>query len=51
MTRLLDLIDATVYTSELAWTKPSAHAFEAAMAAVGVEDPARCAYVGDRFLR
>lgn len=47
--KVVDLIDATVYTSELPWTKPSEHAFRAAMAAVGVEDPARCAYVGDRL--
>lgn len=43
------LFDATVYTSELAWTKPSPEAFRAAMAAVGVADPSRCAYVGDRL--
>ena len=44
-----DLIDGDVYTSELPWTKPSPHAFTAAMAAVGVSDPARCVYVGDRL--
>lgn len=43
------LIDGDVYTSEIAWTKPSPLAFEAAMAAVGVSDPARCVYVGDRL--
>ena len=46
---VLDLIDGDVYTSEIPWTKPSAQAFAAAMAAVGVEDPARCVYVGDRL--
>jgi putative hydrolase of the HAD superfamily len=46
---VLDLIDADVYTSEIPWTKPSPKAFEAAMAAVGAEDPARCVYVGDRL--
>ncbi|NYD42370.1 HAD-IA family hydrolase [Nocardioides panaciterrulae] len=46
---VLHLIDGDVYTSEISWTKPSPHAFAAAMAAVGVEDPARCVYVGDRL--
>jgi putative hydrolase of the HAD superfamily len=46
---VLDLIDGDVYTSEIPWTKPSPHAFEAAMAAVGAVDPARCVYVGDRL--
>ena len=46
---VLDLVDGDVYTSEIAWTKPSPHAFEAAMAAVGAADPARCVYVGDRL--
>ena len=44
-----DLIDADVYTSEIPWTKPSPLAFRAAMEAVGVTDPARCVYVGDRL--
>ena len=43
------LIDGDVYTSEIPWTKPSELAFRAAMAAVGVDDPARCVYVGDRL--
>ena len=43
------LIDAAVYTSEIGWTKPSPRAFAAALAAVGVSDPARCVYVGDRL--
>ena len=46
---VLDLIDGDVYTSEIPWTKPSPHAFRAAMDAVGVTDPARCVYVGDRL--
>ena len=46
---VLDLIDGDVYTSEIPWTKPSPHAFRAAMDAVGVSDPARCVYVGDRL--
>jgi putative hydrolase of the HAD superfamily len=44
-----DLIDGDVYTSEIAWTKPSPHAFHAAMEAVGAGDPGRCVYVGDRL--
>lgn len=46
---VLDLVDGDVYTSEVAWTKPSVHAFRAAMEAVGVEEPAACVYVGDRL--
>ena len=37
-----DLVDGDVYTSEVPWTKPSPLAFEAAMAAVDVADPAGC---------
>jgi putative hydrolase of the HAD superfamily len=44
-----DLIDGDVYTSEIPWTKPSPHAFAAAMDAVRAPDPARCVYVGDRL--
>jgi putative hydrolase of the HAD superfamily len=46
---VLDLIDGAVYSSEIEWTKPSPHAFEAAIAAVGASDPSRCVYVGDRL--
>lgn len=46
---VLHLVDGDVYTSELAWTKPDRRAFEAAMAAVGVSDPTRAVYVGDRL--
>jgi putative hydrolase of the HAD superfamily len=45
---VLDLIDGAVYTSEIEWTKPHPEAFRAAMAAVGVDDPARVVFVGDR---
>jgi len=45
---VLDLIDGAVYTSEIGWTKPHRGAFEAAMAAVGMTDPADCVFVGDR---
>jgi len=46
---VLDLLDGSVYTSEISWTKPAPQAFRAAMAAVGVDDPARCVFVGDRL--
>lgn len=46
---VLDLLDGRVYTSQIDWTKPHAAAFEAARAAVGASDPARCVYVGDRL--
>ena len=46
---MLDLVDGDVYTSEIPWTKPSPRASQAAMAAVGATDPARCVYVGDRL--
>jgi putative hydrolase of the HAD superfamily len=46
---VLDLLDGDVYTSEVPWTKPAPQAFQAAMAAVGADDPTRCVYVGDRL--
>lgn len=45
---VLPLIDGAVYSSEISWTKPHPEAFRAAMAAVGVDDPAACVFVGDR---
>jgi putative hydrolase of the HAD superfamily len=42
------LIDGAVYTCEIPWTKPHPAAFRAAMTAVGVDDPCRCVFVGDR---
>jgi len=45
---VLDLIDADVYSSEIAWTKPHPQAFHAAAAALGV-GPAEAVYVGDRL--
>ena len=42
------LIDGAVYSSEIDWTKPHPEAFRAAMAAIGVTDPASCVFVGDR---
>jgi putative hydrolase of the HAD superfamily len=44
---VLDLIDADIYSSELAWTKPHPGAFRAAADALGVE-PSEAVYVGDR---
>jgi putative hydrolase of the HAD superfamily len=44
---VLDLIDADVYSSEIAWTKPHPQAFRMAAAALGVE-PSEAVYVGDR---
>jgi putative hydrolase of the HAD superfamily len=45
---VLHLIDGAVYSSEIDHVKPHRAAFRAAMAAVGVADPGRCVYVGDR---
>ena len=45
---VLDVIDGAVYSSEIDWTKPHPEAFLAAMTAVGVTEPARCVFVGDR---
>jgi putative hydrolase of the HAD superfamily len=45
---VLSLIDGAVYSSEISWVKPHREAFRAAMAAIGVTDPAECVYVGDR---
>jgi putative hydrolase of the HAD superfamily len=44
---VLGLIDADIYSSELAWTKPHPGVFRAAAAALGVE-PSEAVYVGDR---
>ena len=45
---LAQLLDARVYTCELDYMKPHPAAFEAALAAVGVSEPSRAVYVGDR---
>jgi FMN hydrolase / 5-amino-6-(5-phospho-D-ribitylamino)uracil phosphatase len=45
---VLELFDACVWSSDLDWTKPHPEAFEAALAALGVADPSRGVYVGDR---
>jgi putative hydrolase of the HAD superfamily len=46
---VLDLFHARVWSSDLEYTKPHEAAFRAAMAAVGVDDPAECVFVGDRL--
>src|SRR5262249_2570124 len=46
---VLDLIDATVYSSELPWVKPHPEAFGAVLRALDVTDPGRAVYVGDRL--
>jgi putative hydrolase of the HAD superfamily len=46
---VLDLIDGDVYTSEIPWTKPAPEAFRSAVEALGLGDPTRCVYVGDRL--
>jgi FMN phosphatase YigB (HAD superfamily) len=43
------LLDARLYTSELPYMKPHAEAFRAALHALGVTDPSRAVYVGDRL--
>jgi putative hydrolase of the HAD superfamily len=45
---VLHLFDATVYSSEIPWVKPHPEAFRAAVRAVGVADPRRAVFVGDR---
>jgi putative hydrolase of the HAD superfamily len=45
---LAELIDARLYTSEMPFQKPHPSAFRAALDAVGVDDPARAVFVGDR---
>lgn len=45
---VLDLIDGSVYSSEIDHAKPHREAFRAAMAAVGAQDAGACVYVGDR---
>jgi putative hydrolase of the HAD superfamily len=43
------LIDGAVYSSEIPWAKPHPEAFRAALDAVGVTEPNRAVYVGDRL--
>jgi putative hydrolase of the HAD superfamily len=45
---LAELIDARLYTSEMEFQKPHPAPFEAALDALGVRDPRRAVFVGDR---
>jgi putative hydrolase of the HAD superfamily len=45
---LAELIDARLYTSEMPFQKPHPSAFEAALVALGVQQPDRAVFVGDR---
>ncbi|MGI8775468.1 MAG: HAD family hydrolase [Actinomycetota bacterium] len=45
---LSDLIDCRMYTSDMDVTKPHPEAFLQTLAALGVDDPARAVFVGDR---
>lgn len=45
---LAELIDARMYTSEMPFMKPHPEAFRAALDALGVDDPSRAVFVGDR---
>jgi putative hydrolase of the HAD superfamily len=46
---ILDELDGAVYTSDIEWTKPHPEAFRAALDAVGIGDPERAVFVGDRL--
>lgn len=46
---LAALLDVRLYTSELSHMKPHPSVFAAALEAVGVDDPARSVFVGDRL--
>lgn len=45
---LASFIDVRCYTSELTHTKPHPEAFRAVLSQLGVDDPARAVFVGDR---
>jgi len=45
---LAELIDARLYSSELSHLKPHPSVFHAALGALGVDDPGRAVFVGDR---
>ena len=45
---VLDAFNARVWSSDLIWTKPRTEAFRAVLDALGVDDPSRAVYVGDR---
>lgn len=45
---LVELIDVRCYTSEMKRTKPHADAFAQVLTEMGIDDPARAVFVGDR---
>jgi putative hydrolase of the HAD superfamily len=45
---LAELLDARLYSSEMTHLKPHPSVFQAALAALGVSEPAAAAFVGDR---
>jgi len=47
---LVDLLDVRCYTSEMARTKPHPEAFGHVLDLLGVEDPSRAVFVGDRLI-
>ncbi|MET9901083.1 HAD family hydrolase [Streptomyces sp. NPDC006446] len=46
---VLGLLDAAVYSSEVAWTKPHPEIFAAVVERLGADSPAECVFVGDRL--
>ncbi len=46
---VLEHLDGAVYSSEIAFVKPHPEAFAAALDAVGVDEPGRAVFVGDRL--
>src|SRR3954469_17458132 len=46
---LAELIDCRCYTSDMEFTKPHASAFAAVLGGLGVDDPGRAVFVGDRL--
>jgi putative hydrolase of the HAD superfamily len=46
---LVDLLDVRLYTSELSHMKPHPSVFLSALEALGLEDPTRAVFVGDRL--
>ena len=46
---LADLLDVRLYTSELAHMKPHPSVFAAVLEQLGVDDPSRAVFVGDRL--
>jgi putative hydrolase of the HAD superfamily len=47
---LVDLLDVRCYTSEMPRTKPHADAFGHVLGLLGIDDPSRAVFVGDRLV-